>query len=345
MLTSITAPGMCRRRSGFTLIETLVVLGLIGLLAALLLPAVQQARGAAQRAHCALNLKQVGLAVHGYMATFDVMPAASASPYLDFRWQRQYSLFTRILPYLEQAPLAAALNFSHGLEDFYLYPFARAEAEANRTVMATRLNVLLCPADGGAGDPGWTAGTNLRVNCGVERGHVRTSDPVGGPFSSFGFPSEFSPSIASVSDGLSNTVAFSEKLRGRAAGSSLQPRTDMVVSIVSGIGYTADESLALCLARTDDPPQFRTTAGLTWFVGAMSQTEYNHFLGPNATVADCVTLTSSIVGFVGARSDHPGGVNVGMADASVRFVTNGVDRQVWRGLGTRGGGEVISQDY
>ncbi len=335
-----------RMLDAFTLIEVLVVLGIIGLLAALLLPAVQQAREAARRAKCGNNLRQIGLALHAYESLHGVFPALYETGYVigrspgpvgyELYLARQYSIFTHLLPGLDQASLFHAINFQVGLEDPYLssgLPYSRGFA-ANATAMAVGLDVFLCPTDGSPREDR-TGGTNYRANQGTERSINPDDTPSCGPFT----PARYlSPS--GVTDGLSNTVAFGEKLRGRLGG-PLDPRVGMIVSVRGALG-SAQQMYNSCRDQAGTPAGYHPEAGLTWFVGSVAQTYYNHIIGPNSATADCIaTGFTPVMGIVGARSNHPGGVHAGMADGSVRFISNGITPPVWRALGTRAGGEVV----
>src|SRR5213596_361748 len=130
-----------RHRAGFTLIELLVVIAIIGALIALLLPAVQAAREAARRSQCTNNLKQLGLATHGYADTHGVMPMGSFKmsppPSGDpCKGGHEAGVFIAILPYLEQGPLFNAFNSN-----------VHYETAPNSTVVGTGLSVLWCPSD------------------------------------------------------------------------------------------------------------------------------------------------------------------------------------------------------
>lgn len=329
------------RRVAFTLIECLVSIGIVGLLAALALPAVQQAREAARRSQCANNLCQLGLAVLSYHENFKVFPIPGGIMSKDrprrLLWYKPFSIYALMLPQLDQGALYNAANFDCSIKDPYLRspnPAGYPCYESNTTAMATGLGVLLCPSDGGSGNPGWVGQCNYRANLGTE---LQTRFSRDGPFKGkFGFISS-----SAVTDGLSNTVGFSEKLRGRVNGSPANPRTDMIVGGSSSL-LRNDQLLAGCRELRGTPDEFLTFAGLDWMKSDLAYTCYNHILEPNSTIPDCVLPPSdSVAGLIGARSNHLGGVQGVMVDGSVHFFKNSVSQAVWSALGTRAGGEIV----
>ncbi len=158
---------------GFTLIEMLVVMGVVGLIAALLLPAVQASREAARKLSCGNNVKQVCLALHAYQGAVGRFPPAISKGgdgfYNGLYVDKQFSMIAAVLPYLDQQPLFSSINFSSYIADPY-DPRYQMDLSSNATAMGTVLEILLCPSDPAPPmGPKSTAGTNIRANMGSER--------------------------------------------------------------------------------------------------------------------------------------------------------------------------------
>src|SRR5579875_132745 len=195
---------------GFTLIELLCVVLVIGLLVALVLPAVQQSREAARRAACANNLKQIGEALSGHHASFDRYPAGmrpvGRTPRgTPFASPSPMSPHAQLLALLDQGPLYNNLNFSNNLTFGRALP-PEALGPANSTIAATPLSVFLCPSDRPL-----RPGSNYRGNAGPNPFAMESKSRTGGGGA---FPAVMATSTRDFIDGLSNTVGFSERLQG-----------------------------------------------------------------------------------------------------------------------------------
>jgi prepilin-type N-terminal cleavage/methylation domain-containing protein/prepilin-type processing-associated H-X9-DG protein len=370
-----TSNTQTHRNRGFTLIELLVVITIIAILVGLLLPAVQSAREAARRAQCINNLKQIILALHNYESAWGSFPPGYCWQAYAGNYSDAPGHLVRIIPHLEQTPIANALNFS--IPMYY---------SANTTVCGTGLNVLWCPSDGSivnqrylypapytwdggplpmtyssyAGNMGtWptfgyvssTSGGDQQSLSQVNGVLFNIGYPPGNPVTIYGTPEPGRPGISparisTVTDGLSKTIAYGEHAHG------LFSRTPDVNGIVdfNCWNWWTSGNFGDTLFTTYFPmnPQKKLTTG--YFEG-----------GTFMQGDDMVTAASSF---------HPGGANVAFCDGSVRFLKESIDSwkimanslpegvtyqafkyvpapgsiHVYQALSTRNGGEVISAD-
>ncbi|MCC9605088.1 DUF1559 domain-containing protein [Blastopirellula sp. JC732] len=307
---------MTRKRArGFTLVELLVVIAIIGVLIALLLPAVQQAREAARRMQCSNNLKQLGLAMHNYHDTYGTFPYGSIGCCYG-TWQ------VAILPQLEQTALYDNYDFT------LKYTGNTYGSSANIDVTSKRLEMLTCPSDSprnnvsSSGTVG-VASHNYAVNFG-NTGYAQQDDLNGvkfggAPFSYNGSNAKKIYGFRDVVDGTSNTMLAAEVLQG--AESPLDLR---------GYTYWGDASgFETYLAPNSSQPDALYTATY-----CTNQPERN---------LPCVVATGSYPTMFGSRSRHPGGVQTVLCDGSARFVSENIKLDTWRALSTTRGSEVLSE--
>ena len=341
-------PGNPRRR-GFTIVELLVVIAIIGVLAGLILPAVQAAREAARRVGCVNNLKQIGLALANYQSMNNTFPPSLLSPPPSLQGASSgasnLSPLGRALAQLDQANLFNAMNFS-------VPASSRLSFVTDATVMATTVAIFLCPSDTPSPVEGFGR-VNYRYNVGPS---FQTYPSPFAPGSEAGAFTQFeSLRPADFPDGLSQTIGFSERLQGDwISGPTFKKGGDYRLG--TGLwafqpGMDADWAIARCRGFPSDSP-IESRGGTSWYPGGFHFTAFNPVAPPNSaddcgfdpTSADVAGLFTER-GVFSATSYHSGGVNVLMMDGSVRFVKDRIAVKTWRSLGTRNGGEVISADY
>ena len=326
-------------RDAFTLIEVLVVMTIIGMLVAVILPAVQAIREQGRRLQCVNNLKQIGLALASYHDTFQILPFGTG-PDDDRREattgdskSRRFSTHSQLLLYLEQKPLFDAINFQ--VAPFYPYLHARPGPlgdNLNYTAAVAVVEVFLCPSDYNRGNFTW--GRNSYRSCNGSTWSGRLSDGAFGQVSRVRF--------GDVVDGLSTTASFCERIKGVGREGPNNPLGDL---FFKDANWTEGTLRQWCLDLSDQEASAYVQdrdGGRTWLEGNMNWTRYNHVLTPNLKSCKNRLTWSGVV--MSATSYHPGGVNVLMLGGSVHLVRNVVNPSVWRALATIKGGETISAD-
>lgn len=317
---------MNRKRFGFTLVELLVVIAIIGILVALLLPAIQAAREAARRSQCINNLKQLGVAMQNYHDTHGELPPGSLSCCWG-TWQ----MF--VLPFIEEQTLADMYTHLPTNQPFFLNNYrytsnlpANNPPIRNLDVVKTRIATLTCSSDQPQVDgPTGITFHNYVANYG-NTNHIGWDHKKGSPAEILYYGSPFVGDDWNVKhqrigrfkkmpDGLSKTLLASETVQGQ--GGDLRGFTWW--------GWSA--GFETYYAPNASEPDL------------LQQLSYCNPTDPNPP---CSGQSGADYFRAGARSRHPGGVNAVMCDGSVQFIVNDVDLATWRAASTIKGNEVYS---
>jgi prepilin-type N-terminal cleavage/methylation domain-containing protein/prepilin-type processing-associated H-X9-DG protein len=342
-------------RRGFTLIELLVVIAIIAVLIGLLLPAVQAAREAARRASCVNNLKQIGIGLHNYHTGLNAFPLSNTTAW-SYNYESDWGAWSAhalLLGYLEGQPMYNASNFN------WVTWFSMGW-NINLTVTNSIINTFICPSDGANPDTPnsrqWDGDTN---NYFSSRG--TTTDPWSAESTGV-FANGNAYGVQHITDGTSNTIAFSEGLiatdtlwipwRGGVSDQIYPHNSGGLFDARSNMPRVLSD-LLLCTQdfQNHKDPAGTNDKGFRWAIGGFGITSFNTIVPPNSTQYNWggCRLDQKNGGFAfglysNATSNHPGGCNVLFTDGSVKFIKNTINLQTWWSLGTRAGGEVLSAD-
>lgn len=352
-------------RRGFTLIELLVVIAIIGVLIALLLPAVQAAREAARRAQCTNNLKQIGLGLHNYHSSLGTFPPGGTEQWSGYGYNAAWGTWTAqalLLGYMEGQPLYNAANFD--------WVCCWTEGwNINSTVTVSIINVFICPSDGlsprSPMNDIWTGMTN---------NYHASAGPATNFFDPSGLFAESGPcfGVQSNTDGTSNTIAFGEALIGSEFKPQVKWRSGPVLPAASalcgtpwcGINDVSSANYDLLIQdlqaceqgwvnQPSSGPGSVNQKGFRWCENLAGFALINTVVPPSpgnwrfgwcALRGGGINSNASDGQYQNANSNHPGGANFLFGDGSVRFVKSTINIRTYWALGSRAGGEVISAD-
>lgn len=347
----------CTQRNGFTLVELLVVIAIIGILIALLLPAVQAARESARRNQCANNLKQLGIGLHGYHDVTGSFPFGRGGTSTGVMSNSaRVSGFIPLLPYIEQTAIYDQIRTGGNGAP----PFGPRGWSSWKNWNYT-LPTLICPSDVHARPANGAVGQN---NYAFSRGDsihgIITGQDLRGMFMYLK-----TVRMADVIDGTSNTIALSERVRANfGIGGNSRPTIKEGTAIsLANLNTNPATNPAACFATARGqyflfPPKVKGRFGTLWTDGEPERTGFNTVMPPNAPscVGDANVNADSSSGVYAPSSFHPDGVLGLMVDGSVRFINDNIDTGnlgavevtsgpsffgVWGAMGSKSGGEGI----
>ena len=322
------------RARGFTLLELLAVVAVIGILIGVVLPAVQAAREAARRTHCANNFRQMGLALHQYHDSLSTFPIGRFGLFSSnaggVKYLNRQTWIVGTLPYLEQTTLFSAYNASLAFVD-----------PANSTAVRVSVPTFLCPSDSASIQEPDTPWARVKANVAANWGNttyfqderipgMSGLNPFSGPvddaaFTGAPFRANRSSSLAEFRDGASLTILLAETVIGQNRPSGAGPTG---ASDHRGDVYNDDQNATMFMTYT--PPNARVPDQM----GDERYCGYGFSHNP-----PCNALSPT---FNASRSRHPGGVYALFGDGRVQFVRDTIDLALWRALGSPSGCEVVS---
>jgi prepilin-type N-terminal cleavage/methylation domain-containing protein len=349
-------------RQAFTLVELLVVIAIIGILVALLLPAIQAAREAARRSQCSNNLHNLALACLNYEAANKQFPVGRfEGTDSDGHTIPQWGHLARILQYTEDEAI-------FNMIDFRPSPPAPANSGPGDSLAKLQKPALFhCPSEGddqmntpacSQTPPVWEGAgrCNYRGNGGGKPGRSVQIAAVA-PAQDYRedndgiFLTNIAVKMKQVTDGTSHTALYAECRLGDGDNAVITTAGDWFH--ISGTNQATDIIYSKCSGATPAGGGNQwSCAGRNWVHGDYATSRYNHVMPPNAyscTQTSSGSLTAIPINEDGgahtASSRHPGGINFATVDGGVHWASSDMDHLVWNAVGSRNGGETVSNDF
>lgn len=303
-------------RNGFTLMELLIVTSVIGILIALLLPAIMTVRNASRRLSCSNNLKQISISVHQYTETHGMMPGTGMGRYVSSKFARKgvatdrFSIFSSILPYIEKEGIYSSINFN-------LSSYRKVGGKANYTAGHNKISLFVCPSQ-----PGQGGFLSYAVNTGRwsdDFTGIARANPRGG-----------GTKLAEIAKGLSKTSMLSERVWGRDFGN--HKANEKEIYPFSLFPHQIDR-IHNCKEIEPLKPVIKNLGKLSWMI-SRNNDKYDHSRKINSYI--CFQYRRSDFASYPASSFHNVGINVAYCDGSIRFVSEDIDATTWLKIGMKG---------
>ena len=312
-----------------TLIEMLVVISIVFLVGSIILPSIMAARESSRKLHCVNNMRQLGVGIQNFESSHGVYPGVFSGVSMDRPGNTlklmSFSPSSKMAGLLDSISLAEQVQFEQAFGSYD--PDWRSLSLASPAV-------LRCPSD------------VLAIGSNNSYRYCRGTHPTWPKDPGGAFATQAGYRASQIPDGLSVTAFASERLVSDPTRWGFDEARDLIL-LPAETSSTVEDA---CINWNMNPQSSfgnsfaGFSAGTSWNSGRFLHASYYHTFPPNSSYKDCVSDVSLLhPAVLSPRSNHSGGVNVLYGDGHCTFVKNEIDIRVWQALGTRQGGELISQ--